>query len=119
MDHQGLVDLPANPHPRVLLDTLGQGLTDGTQAGDHLLWDFWSLCHADSLPRDTDFGSHRRDRDRAPRLEDERRPRAEPGHRDLVRLRSEEHTSELQSLMRISYAVFCLKKKKQYQSTYQ
>src|SRR3546814_9652125 len=31
----------------------------------------------------------------------------------LVRLRSEEHTSELQSLMRISYAVFCLKKKTQ------
>src|SRR3546814_1226890 len=30
----------------------------------------------------------------------------------LVRIRSEEHTSELQSLMRISYAVFCLKKKK-------
>src|SRR3546814_8162488 len=29
----------------------------------------------------------------------------------LARLRSEEHTSELQSLMRISYAVFCLKKK--------
>src|SRR3546814_8444628 len=37
---------------------------------------------------------------------------------DVTRLtgitsRSEEHTSELQSLMRISYAVFCLKKKKQ------
>src|SRR3546814_7251738 len=31
--------------------------------------------------------------------------------------RSEEHTSELQSLMRISYAVFCLKKKKQNIST--
>src|SRR3546814_2960147 len=30
-------------------------------------------------------------------------------------VRSEEHTSELQSLMRISYAVFCLKKKKQLQ----
>src|SRR3546814_7659858 len=29
-------------------------------------------------------------------------------------MRSEEHTSELQSLMRISYAVFCLKKKKKY-----
>src|SRR3546814_4148806 len=29
-----------------------------------------------------------------------------------VMIRSEEHTSELQSLMRISYAVFCLKKKK-------
>src|SRR3546814_6548670 len=34
-------------------------------------------------------------------------PRASAGER-----RSEEHTSELQSLMRISYAVFCLKKKK-------
>src|SRR3546814_10042762 len=31
-----------------------------------------------------------------------------------VTARSEEHTSELQSLMRISYAVFCLKKKKKY-----
>src|SRR3546814_9996250 len=31
---------------------------------------------------------------------------------DHVDVRSEEHTSELQSLMRISYAVFCLKKKK-------
>src|SRR3546814_3384880 len=30
---------------------------------------------------------------------------------DYIPLRSEEHTSELQSLMRISYAVFCLKKK--------
>src|SRR3546814_10551464 len=34
-----------------------------------------------------------------------------PERRDLV-ARSEEHTSELQSLMRNSYAVFCLKKKK-------
>src|SRR3546814_5283266 len=32
-------------------------------------------------------------------------------NRDQARRRSEEHTSELQSLMRISYAVFCLKKK--------
>src|SRR3546814_1988832 len=32
-------------------------------------------------------------------------------------LRSEEHTSELQSLMRTSYAVFCLKKKKAQKST--
>src|SRR3546814_6511867 len=37
-----------------------------------------------------------------------REPSPEP-----TSLRSEEHTSELQSLMRISYAVFCLKKKKQ------
>src|SRR3546814_1085500 len=35
----------------------------------------------------------------------------EPGMR-VLDVRSEEHTSELQSLMRISYAVFCLKKKK-------
>src|SRR3546814_3861014 len=33
----------------------------------------------------------------------------------VVRGRSEEHTSELQSLMRISYAVFCLKKKNTHQ----
>src|SRR3546814_7421385 len=33
--------------------------------------------------------------------------------------RSEEHTSELQSLMRISYAVFCLKKKKKNNNTIQ
>src|SRR3546814_6696977 len=32
-------------------------------------------------------------------------------HREFGPARSEEHTSELQSLMRISYAVFCLKKK--------
>src|SRR3546814_7310708 len=79
-------------------------------------------------------GSERRnriDRDHPRR----RRARRQPGHvddcrgrRDRTRgrndpypglqqypgllLRSEEHTSELQSLMRISYAVFCLKKKK-------
>src|SRR3546814_1696555 len=52
----------------------------------------------------------------SPRLFGVRRGRvASPRHR-LVRRnavpdRSEEHTSELQSLMRISYAVFCLKKK--------
>src|SRR3546814_3918088 len=51
------------------------------------------------------------------RTRDRRRPRRsarpdvtyDPGG---DRVRSEEHTSELQSLMRISYAVFCLKKKK-------
>src|SRR3546814_4504059 len=34
------------------------------------------------------------------------------GQLQAATMRSEEHTSELQSLMRISYAVFCLKKKK-------
>src|SRR3546814_9967616 len=50
------------------------------------------------------------------------RPRAPEQAGCLVRcacrLRSEEHTSELQSLMRISYAVFCLKKKKTILSRY-
>src|SRR3546814_8374411 len=52
--------------------------------------------------------------------------RASPGRQQYEALfrqcsmlmqRSEEHTSELQSLMRISYAVFCLKKKKHTQQT--
>src|SRR3546814_4716204 len=38
-------------------------------------------------------------------------PRVDPAAQ-AIEQRSEEHTSELQSLMRISYAVFCLKKKK-------
>src|SRR3546814_1141177 len=45
----------------------------------------------------------------------ERSLRAAAAWREMyerARTRSEEHTSELQSLMRISYAVFCLKKKK-------
>src|SRR3546814_4706984 len=50
-----------------------------------------------------------RDRSAVPQQR-RRRPRT-PGR--LCLLRSEEHTSELQSLMRISYAVFCLKKKTQ------
>src|SRR3546814_4941670 len=60
------------------------------------------------------LGRGRRGRDVAAQL---RQQRAESliGEKRLQRLRrdrSEEHTSELQSLMRISYAVFCLKKKK-------
>src|SRR3546814_3175483 len=41
----------------------------------------------------------------------EREQWRDEGERDRLCHRSEEHTSELQSLMRISYAVFCLKKK--------
>src|SRR3546814_3236509 len=50
---------------------------------------------------------------RAGRHEDRARFRRQLQHQDRIerRSRSEEHTSELQSLMRISYAVFCLKKK--------
>src|SRR3546814_948410 len=46
-----------------------------------------------------------------------RRTRRAGGHSSTCSTRSEEHTSELQSLMRISYAVFCLKKKKNKKSS--
>src|SRR3546814_6343798 len=41
-----------------------------------------------------------------------------PALAGMAVVRSEEHTSELQSLMRISYAVFCLKKTNQYNHTF-
>src|SRR3546814_4232432 len=50
-------------------------------------------------------------------LRRERRVAVDEGvHGEELRIRSEEHTSELQSLMRISYAVFCLKKKNKHQT---
>src|SRR3546814_4815469 len=54
-----------------------------------------------------------------PRVQSRRLAVARPAARcpSRCRCRSEEHTSELQSLMRISYAVFCLKKKKPYNIT--
>src|SRR3546814_7919874 len=54
-------------------------------------------------------GAFRRRRNRRARR---RKHRPQPCQLSLRGARSEEHTSELQSLMRISYAVFCLKKKK-------
>src|SRR3546814_3086421 len=62
-------------------------------------------------------GLRRADRDQPDRQPDARPLREDlRGRRDALSrppsCRSEEHTSELQSLMRISYAVFCLKKKK-------
>src|SRR3546814_7447117 len=56
----------------------------------------------------------RREDDMAPREASAASPTAGVGDllQEHIISRSEEHTSELQSLMRISYAVFCLKKKK-------
>src|SRR3546814_3640175 len=51
------------------------------------------------------------------RLRTEQGWRVPAGGESRSRPRSEEHTSELQSLMRISYAVFCLKKKTHNEST--
>src|SRR3546814_5785892 len=58
-------------------------------------------------------GNPHRDRDRRDRGDEtDRSGQTDRGERGGDRDRSEEHTSELQSLMRISYADFCLKKKK-------
>src|SRR3546814_5350781 len=77
----------------------------------------------DALPQRTAMTSHA-DPPQPPATAAVRRtdPSREPGYDARLsqhdgRNRSEEHTSELQSLMRISYAVFCLKKKKAKQNT--
>src|SRR3546814_5418256 len=78
-----------------LIDDHGGGGDDGNAAAHNLLLNA-SRGARPASPRSPSIPSNAgRDRDRSSR------PR-----------RSEEHTSELQSLMRISYAVFCLKKKK-------
>src|SRR3546814_3373935 len=69
-------------------------------------------------PRQADVGRPHLDLERLAPPRKLRLDRLQPrfllvGQRQFaVQQRSEEHTSELQSLMRISYAVFCLKKKK-------
>src|SRR3546814_8599912 len=69
-----------------------------------------------SVPRHRSVSHYRRREPR--RCERHRRSSARDRPRDhTVHDRSEEHTSELQSLMRISYAVFCLKKNTQLQIT--
>src|SRR3546814_5071999 len=74
--------------PRKLSQTRGRGLARRA-VGSHLHGAFPSqFCHVIHAAKDGDIAFLQRNR------------------------RSEEHTSELQSLMRISYAVFCLKKKK-------
>src|SRR3546814_9183055 len=71
-------------------------------------------AHAPAADGDRTDAQHARGRTVA-RAHDRRwrgRRRSRPRAACAGRGRSEEHTSELQSLMRISYAVFCLKKKK-------
>src|SRR3546814_4143281 len=62
-----------------------------------------AICCAYATPRGRARRAHART--------DRRRESGASGYVEDLELRSEEHTSELQSLMRISYAVFCLKKK--------
>src|SRR3546814_10786882 len=102
----------------------------------------WSsdVCSSDLQPRGRDERQRHAGREQGRVIEQHREPDARPHQRNARRQeneqarrqvepgaekrdahrsarrrlaeRSEEHTSELQSLMRISYAVFCLKKKK-------
>src|SRR3546814_3968712 len=78
--------------------TLFRSIPFGAPNGNGTGWTHQSWCRLrDSNPRPPDYKSG-----------------ALPAElsRPWIAVRSEEHTSELQSLMRISYAVFCLKKKK-------
>src|SRR3546814_8101831 len=120
-------DAPASYHLAVTVDDAAQGITDVVRGED-----LFAATHVHRLlqallglptpryhhhPLVTDAAGRRlAKRDRALTLEEMRRAGTDPAAL-LARLRSgdltvrsEEHTSELQSLMRISYAVFCLKK---------
>src|SRR3546814_6817484 len=70
------------------------------------------------FPYTTLFRSPRPPRPAPPSVPTRPRGRSSPSHRTGTP-RSEEHTSELQSLMRTSYAVFCLKKKKSDKKKYE
>src|SRR3546814_6722591 len=96
-----------------LRDRLGAGLLAERLEGraDHVV----GIRGADRLGHH--IGNAQRFEDGAHRAAgDDAGPRGRRAQRDLagaeMAARSEEHTSELQSLMRISYAVFCWKKKK-------
>src|SRR3546814_967110 len=82
---------PDKAAKRVNLDTLTKEEVASWQPGDRILLNGKMLTGRDA--------AHKRIQDMLSRGEE---------------LRSEEHTSELQSLMRISYAVFCLKKNSNY-----
>src|SRR3546814_1729963 len=91
-------------------DLLGDQPRVALDADAHLLGE------ADAVRVDVDLDDRRLLRPVVDAVARQRRegiePRAQRQHHVSPRDRSEEHTSELQSLMRISYAVFCLKKKK-------
>src|SRR3546814_2289825 len=72
-----------------------------------LFWEGWTAVHTPPSPAAARNGSFRASGYHRRTVTGPRAPRRAPG----PAFRSEEHTSELQSLMRISYAVFCLKKK--------
>src|SRR3546814_9274836 len=86
-------------------------IADFAQARDHVAIDF------DYLQLPEFFEQRHRQRAKAGTDFDDDLPRLRMDGANDACDRSEEHTSELQSLMRISYAVFCLKKKKRNNTT--
>src|SRR3546814_1579352 len=70
------------------------------------------LPHSDYFAGDTPWPTHRLKKSKSSYRSRMQGQRKAGEGLPASRARSEEHTSELQSLMRISYAVFCLKKKK-------
>src|SRR3546814_5531634 len=81
------------------------------RSGAHLLIDAPDIFADDAEPRDDDAKKKEengKERENALRF----RPDKNTAQQHIKDERSEEHTSELQSLMRISYAVLCLKQKK-------
>src|SRR3546814_1054979 len=102
--------LEADPaHLNSLLTAAGLAERAGDNARAEALWNQAIEHHPDALQPRVMLGNHYITSDRPA----EALKVAEPA---LVANRSEEHTSELQSLLRISYAVFCLKKKNKKQS---
>src|SRR3546814_5228670 len=104
----------ANPRDNAQVDRLGRTNHAADAAQPHMPY----ARHLDggraALPRPAACEADgEREREGAGRCRRMDAPRSEDGplHRRVDRERSEEQTSELQSLMRISYAVFCLKKK--------
>src|SRR3546814_2860450 len=104
--HRGARENPAPVRPRCALELFDgdrrAGCGDRTDRGQ-------ALCAGVAGPyfRPARHGRYRIQGPRRPAAPADRLLYVSPRRKD----RSEEHTSELQSLMRISYAVFCLKKK--------
>src|SRR3546814_5725471 len=105
-------DLDDRNHPCPDDDPAGAGavLRRADAGQEHALDD--DAGRRGGVPRDADLGDVGLYDGVRPRFSRRRRQRLRRGVGQGVSERSEEHTSELQSLMRISYAVFCLKTKK-------
>src|SRR3546814_8075392 len=92
-------------------DTLFPYTTLFRSADDDLLAEVGPAVEAGAEQRPRPDQQSRSRAEPAERLAERHRDQPAGGRTDRTDQRSEEHTSELQSLMRISYAVFCLKKK--------